>query len=910
MTVSVYKGSIMKARLRLKDNYCYLLSPFIAALVLLIAFAIGGVFPFGDNTVIYYDMAQRFVPNFYHIWDAMHDGDVALWFNWYSGLGVNDAADASFSLFWAVLAVIPRRLIGKAMSLYVVMFFSLSAFTSSLFLRKIEKTSQFITTVLSLCYAFCGYSVMYYTNTWQDSVVLFPLLMLSMLELFNNGKRLPYILLVFLNIMCSYYVFVLSLIFVFFSGYAYLALVCENCKKKRAALDLGASTVCGILLSAFALVPKLAQTLQSGRFTEKSGFDFSSVIRQYVDIAGTAHCKYPEKVTMLFLTALPIALIILGLFGKKSGKKENCFYLFNIALMVVPLVCEGTNLLMHLGDYKYFPMRAGFALSFAVIWAGGHYSKFIKSANTTDSGTLKSKPAAFVSTLICVGIFAVAYILIKLTNSRLDGEFSVAWSIPLLVAVYALIIGLSGRRYDYRAVIGGVIAEALAVSMLFVPYWQTSHNVKEQSPAYIQSSQSISKKLSVGESKTQRVKTIGTTLNCNYGTIMKRATVSDWTHLIPPSVNDGLSALGYSGDFTRLHDSGGTAFTDALLGVTNVLSVKDESPALYEELESKGGYNYYKCKYTIPYGIVVDKSILDIDVNGSDWKELNNELYTCLTGDTSPIVTDSGLRLIEQNDSIERYSFVAKKDTVAYFNLKGASKVVIEVNGKKLTVPSIDQEKNKKYPGRFNRTLICLGEFEENEQVEIKLYLKNGKFEDKADFRQNDFGSNDNRNQNYFVEVALLDLGKLKAACDKYSEENNTVAENYSLCTTASSSGEDNVLLLALQYNGCWSATINGRDSGVDSVMGFLSAVRLDDGQNDISMRFTPIGFRTGLVVSALGIILFALLALTKRCNGKFVGALSRGVYLIYGLSFFFGLAVIYAVPIGMRIISLMNLSI
>lgn len=131
-----------KYKISIRKNYDLLLAPFITAAILLVCFIIGKIYPFGSNNVEYYDMAQGIIPNFYHIWDALHTKDMALCFNWYSGLGVNDTANASLSVFWIALLVLPRRLVGKAMGLYVIMTFSLSAFTSAIFLKKQLKPNR------------------------------------------------------------------------------------------------------------------------------------------------------------------------------------------------------------------------------------------------------------------------------------------------------------------------------------------------------------------------------------------------------------------------------------------------------------------------------------------------------------------------------------------------------------------------------------------------------------------------------------------------------------------------------------------------------------------------------------------------------------------------------------------------
>lgn len=894
----------MKNRINLKENYCYLLAPCITAAVLLAAFAAGQVFPFGSNTVAYFDMAQRFIPNLYHIWDAIHSSDTALWFNWYSGLGVNDVADASFSFFWIVLAVLPRRLIGKAMSMYVVMFFSMSAFSACLFLRKAEKTKPFIASMLSVCYAFGGFSVMYYTNMWQDTVFLFPLLMLSLVYLLRDGKKLFYILLVFLNFQCNYYTFALSLFCLFFMGYLYLVLVCDKEHRRERCKTFGLSTITGILLSSFSLVPKLMQTFSSSRFIEDTGFDFSSLLKQYLEIAGTVHCKYPEKITMLFSTALPLAIIIAGLIKKKKRGKTDAFFLLGIALLAVLIVCEGANLLMHAGDYKYFPMRMGYALSFAFIWAAGHYSQYISANSLCALKNRKNTAAIAVNAAAFLVFAAFAFLILRFADAKLEAEFSVMWAYPVLVIIYLLFILLSGKLLDYRASAGGLLAEILVLSMLFIPYWDTEHNRLEQSPEYIQESQSVCKAFDIAPSKTDRIKTIGTTLNCNYGTVMQRATVSDWTHMIPPSVLSTLLSLGYSGENTRVHDSGGTAFTDALFGIKNVLSVREESPALYDKIGREKGYKYYSCKYTLPYGIAVDKSVLDIDTGNGDWISLNNQLYKSLSGTNDDIAGETELRCTQNDDSLVKYTFTGKKNCVMYFKLQGASKVNISVNGKKVRIPSIDNEKNKKYPGRFNRNLVCIGEFGDGEKIELQLILNDGKYENKPDFRT-DGEPEDNKNQNFSVQLGYLDLQKLGQLCDKFNSENSsTSVKNYDLNAAVTADTDNKVLLLPLQYNGCWSAEVGGEEAEVHQAFGFITAVDIKKGTNDVKMHFTPSGFKTGLALSVFGILAFALYMLFDGRLKKLGRFTENALYIAYSAMFCTGILLVYIIPILLNIIN------
>lgn len=892
-----------KYKISIRKNYDLLLAPFITAAILLACFIIGKIYPFGSNNVEYYDMAQGIIPNFYHIWDALHTKDTALCFNWYSGLGVNDTANASLSVFWIALLVLPRRFVGKAMGLYVIMTFSLSAFTSAIFLKKATKAKPFMTTLLSICYAFCGFSVMYYTNAWQDTVLLFPLYMLAWYALMKKGKILPYILMTVLNVFCGYYVFILLVFYVFFMSFLYIKTIDNKENRKRRAFELGLSTVLGFGLSGVVLLPKLSQTLSSERFLSETGFDFSQIVKQYLEIVKTYVCKSDDKWAMLFCVSLPLAVMILGIIKNRKNKKINIFFVLNILLLAVLIVCEGSNALMHFGDYKYFPMRMGYALAFSFVWAAGYYSKYLKF-NKLNFNEKTGKNALLV--LFNFALFGCLTVLTYFVLKKLDGayefKYSVLYAMPVLTSIYLVIFCSKNKVVDYRTALSLVVAETLALSVIFIPYWQTDMLEKEHNPQYISTSQSLVKKLDIETSKTDRIKTVGTTLNCNYGTIMQRATLADWTHLIPSDIQSSLISLGYSSEYTRLHDSGGTAFTDAIFGVKNVLSVKSESPELYDKISKKKGYNYYKCKYTLPYAMAVDKSILDIKVENANWMELNNQLYKSLTSTDENIVENGNLVLKSKTDETEIYTFKSKKGNISYFKLDGAGGVRIYIDGKALRIPSIDREKAKKYPGRFNRNLICLGDLGDKE-VEIRLELKEGKYQDQKNFRKNNFGDDDIRNKNFGVEIGLMSLEKLQKVCDMYNNSDDVTAKNYSLdIKNVKAENKDKVLLIPLQYNGCWSAEVNGKNAEVRSVMSLLTAVELNGENNNISMKFTPTGFKTGVIISVVSAVLFAVVLILKRKERLAPKALCSFVYALYSLAFCVAGIAVYIIPFAFLI--------
>ena len=77
-------------------NIKYIIPPVITLILFCIILAVKGIYPFGSNTIDYYDMGQQFVPFYYHLYDAMH-GTKALFFDWYTALGINMASVSNCS---------------------------------------------------------------------------------------------------------------------------------------------------------------------------------------------------------------------------------------------------------------------------------------------------------------------------------------------------------------------------------------------------------------------------------------------------------------------------------------------------------------------------------------------------------------------------------------------------------------------------------------------------------------------------------------------------------------------------------------------------------------------------------------------------------------------------------------------
>ena len=158
---------------------------------------------------------------------------------------------------------------------------------------------------------------------------------------------------------------------------------------------------------------------------------------------------------------------------------------------------------------------------------------------------------------------------------------------------------------------------------------------------------------------------------------MQRATLADWTHLIPSDIQARLFHLATAVNTHAFMTAEELLLRMRFWELKMFFQLKAKSPELYDKISKKKGYNYYKCKYTLPYAMAVDKSILDIKVENANWMELNNQLYKSLTSTDENIVENGNLALKSKTDETEIYTFKSEKGNISYFKLDGAGGVRI-----------------------------------------------------------------------------------------------------------------------------------------------------------------------------------------------------------------------------------------
>lgn len=320
-----------------KGRWTYLLPPAITLVIYSIILAVKGIYPFGCNTIDYYDMAQQIAAFYYHVYDALH-GTKGFFYDWYTALGVNMAMSTSgcsnispFNLFFLL---IKRSSLLKSLSVFNGIKLMCMSFTMYFYLRRThERTPEFFRVAASAGYSFCGFVlVLYITNQWVDIAVMFPLIMYFYDRLMTTGKMAGYVITLAITLIASYYLGFMILIFIFL--YTGLMLAEEKILPGRAAsagkgsgrpgnesvadnclhiTELGIGTVLSLVLSSFIIIPQLTQMLGSARFHNGNGSESTGMIGKYLEILSHVKGDYTTRWWSLLGISFMSAVIATGI---------------------------------------------------------------------------------------------------------------------------------------------------------------------------------------------------------------------------------------------------------------------------------------------------------------------------------------------------------------------------------------------------------------------------------------------------------------------------------------------------------------------------------------------------------------------------------------------------------------------
>ena len=884
----------------------YFIAPVIVAIIVLSVYAIKGVYPFGRNTIAYYDMPTQYVPFYANAWDMLR-GKVGIFLCWYYGLGVPTAAGlVNFVLFPTnvFLYFTKRDNILYALSFLLMIKMILSALTMSFYCRKKYGMNTW-TVCAGVLYACSGYVIQYYSNLFfLDYVILFPMIVWAFERLMMEHKYRLFVFFLFLAFIPNFQFAAMVVIYLVIKAYFVLDKIPADMRGRSIRL-FAISGIIAALISACLMIPAIVLTLNSSRMDLNSGFN-------YMDALKTVYSHFRrEKQFMMYGSEAAVGLAVLMLIkGKETVKK----YWANIAMILVtglPILLEGINLLWHFGSYKHFPIRFGYMLTFEMIIFVGTY---LKNEEVADYKIVNRVAKLFGIAMIPFMAYVLFGFFKQFLHSSLSDMSSYeSYSVYFLTlsGAFVIIFLIKENKTRIMTLVILVTVQAFCGCYgLIAPELGYAEGARVK---YLLKSID-SHALVTGEDlrKTDRIKSELLIYEPNYGAIVEQPSIGLWAYGIASDTEKLLTeTMGYHGAQSSIMDAGGTVFTDTILGVTRLLADNNNDNILYKQEDGKKGI--FESVYKMPFGIVADDDSINIE---SKSFEFNNDLYKNVTGLSDELIkindamtyvvdvcelsdeqsakvrdeylahlplrnpvkdissqntdiseTESDInseKILDddgnaKNDSEQEevknreysLSIVVKGKRSLYLDVNDdfSSEMSIKLNGEPMYFSSYLVENSNSYPNTIYTGIASLGSYED-ENVELKIYTTNDSLKG--------------------VKIGLLDIDVLSKGIEavKKNQDLNVVCGKDRMDVTGRVY-KDGTLFFPVGYSKDWHVKVNGKRAEVKPYIN-NAFIAVDVTKGDVDIRFTywPQGLTIGIILSLLGFVALIILNIVMKHGG------------------------------------------
>ena len=281
----------------------------LPAVLFLALCAVMGFAPFGDSSILIFDLSDQFV----EFLCALKHADV--FFSWNTALGGSYIGTFSYyvsSPFSLLTLLCPNEHMPIAVVFLIALKLGLAGLTFSMLLRRRTGRYDLTTLAFSLCYALMSYNMAYAMSfMWLDGVLWLPVLLIGTEDLLA-GKR-PLVLLggLVVSFVSTWYISYMTGIFC--ALYLLWRCICEGYSPVKPILRLAGWAGLALLLSAWLWLPT-AISMLDGKLTEQAspltmGFNWPLSTLFYKLLVPGAYDSVTYTGSAFLYCSLPAALL-------------------------------------------------------------------------------------------------------------------------------------------------------------------------------------------------------------------------------------------------------------------------------------------------------------------------------------------------------------------------------------------------------------------------------------------------------------------------------------------------------------------------------------------------------------------------------------------------------------------------
>lgn len=875
--------------------------PAAALLLTLLLFQICGLYPLGKNTLAWCDMRQQVAPL---LLDLKHilQGDDSIFLNLSNAGGMNFWGVFFFFLsspFSFLVCFVDTSDIFLFMNLLVLMKIPVCAFTAGMFLFYRYPTLNLLeVTAISLAYALSGYTMLYFQNVvWLDMAYLFPVLMLGFFRLAEKQKPGLFLFSLCAVVTVHFYLSYMVVLFLILAlgGYLFWGIAPRQ-RYQNLCLFAGCA-VLAALLTAVIWVPSLVEYLQSARTT---GLLESLSSGNFITKYPTTFCTFTNAV------AIFPALLILFFFHRQSLSQKKIQWLLSMfVLLCLPILIEPINKMWHTGSYQAFPTRYGYISVFLGLMILASVLEFCaKDPNPLQKASHRS---LLISLALCVILILLLWSGVVLLSSHYeeltaytrrlwnstDGFLFMLNFAGIAVAFYFLLLFALQNCQIVRRLFSLLLCAGIFCEVLF------SGVIYFGAPAFSDTGYRYVLDLAdrIEDDTIFRVKNQKKYFDVNLVGGLGYGTLNHYTSLVAEDYLFMMKKLGYSSYWMEVNSSGGTSLTDWLLTNRYLILSEDDRNGEGTPVYRNDRVSILRSELETCLGKVIhtqDISSLQSLPELSRPKLQEFLFETLFPGESDLIIPydwvvsedinytegeNTALEKLSSSSGFLYYEMDISGTQTLYFDCfdKVTSNLNEPINNSfQIYVNGRTVEKN--YPSQQSNGLVKLGTFS-NEQVAITVEVK-------KDVSARSFG------------IFGLDEEKLRTAVEKI-QQSDFVRTDGKLQTQVEAEGTDAWMLISLPYDNGYTALVNGKQVELVPIFDDLTAVKLEEGKNEIVLSYLSPGFLPGICLSVIGALaLIFLIILHRKHRVYFRKKTGKLLNVVFQIMFFGVILAVYVVPI------------
>ena len=837
----------------------------ITALIILLAFVILGIIPFGNDALIYKDGQQQMVDLYCWFKDVLA-GKSSIDYTFTKYLGGSNFAVFSYYLS-SPLNLLIVFFDKTQVPLFINVLYIVKAAFASLFacfyLYRRFKPGTCIklaaTVILSVSYALGQYMIAQSSNMmWIDGVYMLPLIIAGVEKLVNEKKSTLFIVSTALSLCFNWYTGIINLMF---GGIWFLF---ESLRTVPSIKNFFVSffrfcvaSASALMISAIILLPSL--TLLSGRTYGSSGIgmllDFSVMgfIPGFITNYGFGFASVKGGVN-LFAGSFVLIGIVLLFFSSLKVRDKLVYGLLLLTVIMSfywqPLVA----LFSMLRNVEGFWYRYAYVGIFALVYLA---SVFYLETDTT---RLKLFIPPSVAAVYCV-------IVVLLSDpqkvSVVDAIFTAKMSelfmtpkdehlvpltakmvFPLVTSVFfCLALGLKRKKSQIFSVSAILLSAVIVLELLLNQTVLGKIYSTADGPDISRYNANETELLKqIDDPSFHRVvqtsyHSLYNGLSASYSEPMAYGFNSVTAFVSAPDENEVyfLDRAGYP----QYYDTIPVTMTENL-ALDSLLSVKyvllPEGDENSKGLTKKGGISGFKTLYENPFAVpaaFVTGGTGSYESRAKNYALYLNDLYRYLSGVEEDIFIPAGKVETATDGKTVTYKItVDKENAVLYANfvLEGGTGATLYMNGERY-VP---------YGEEMSPKLIRVKTVDGSAELKLDFHKEEGKVAD--------------------AQIYLLDLDALY---DATSAMKNDAASRIDIrdghCVFEVENGFSGTsLFTSVPYHKGWTVTRNGRKVTADLTGDALMTIPLEDGKNVIEMTYHVPNKTAGIIMMSAGIVLLA----------------------------------------------------